>query len=272
MECAPAKWGARPDMTIVHIDNAPADVNKRYQPAVEVVGDISESLYEILRCARRTEEPEFALALRKTMEAEHAAMAADDSCPMKPARILADVRSVMGREDILVSDVGAHKMWIARHYDCYEPNTCLISNGFASMGFSIPGAFAAKLLNPDKKVLAVCGDGGFMMNSQELETAVREKVPFVTLIWEDSSYGLIKWKEQEQFNGEDCYVDFTNPDFKMLAEAMHCKGYRVEKAENLISTLEEAFQQSVPSVIVVPVDYSENMKLSAHLKEVCQKE
>ena len=105
---------------------------------------------------------------------------------------------------------------------------------FGTMGFSIPGAFAAKLLNPDKKVLAVCGDGGFMMNSQELETAVREKVPFVTLIWEDSSYGLIKWKEQEQLHGEDCYVDFTNPDFKMLAEAMHCKGYRVEKAEDLI--------------------------------------
>ena len=270
VECAPAKWGARPDMTILHIDTAPADVNKRYQPAVEVVGDISESIYEILRCARRDSEPEFALKLRETMVAEHAAMAADDSCPMKPARILADVRKVMGRDDILVSDVGAHKMWIARHYDCYAPNTCLISNGFASMGFSIPGAFAAKLLNPDKKVLAVCGDGGFMMNSQELETAVREKVPFVTLIWEDASYGLIKWKEQEQFNGEHCYVDFTNPDFKLLAEAMHCKGYRVEKAADLIPTLEEVFRQTVPSVIVVPVDYSENMKLSAHLKEVYQ--
>ncbi len=270
VECAPAKWGARPDMTIVHIDTAPTDVNKLYQPAIEVVGNISESIYEILRCARRTQEPEFALALRKTMEAEHKAMADDDSCPMKPARILADVRKVMGRNDILVSDVGAHKMWIARHYDCYEPNTCLISNGFASMGFSIPGAFAAKLLNPDKKVLAVCGDGGFMMNSQELETAVREKVPFVTLIWEDTSYGLIKWKEQEQFNGEHCFVDFTNPDFKMLAEAMHCKGYRVEKAADLIPTLEDAFRQTVPSVITVPVDYGENMKLSAHLKEIYQ--
>ena len=268
VECAPAKWGARENMTIVHIDSAPADVNKRYQPAVEVVGDISESLYEILRCARRTGEPEFALALRQTMVAEHEAMAADDSCPMKPARILADVRKVMGRDDIVVSDVGAHKMWIARHYDCYEPNTCLISNGFASMGFSIPGAFAAKLLYPEKKVLAVCGDGGFMMNSQELETAVREHVPFVTLIWEDSSYGLIKWKEQEQFGGEHCYVDFSNPDFKLLAEAMRCKGYRVEKAEELIPTLEEAFKQDVPSVIVVPVDYSENMKLTEHLKQV----
>ena len=268
VECAPAKWGARENMTIVHIDSAPADVNKRYQPAVEVVGDISESLYEILRCAHRTGEPEFALALRQTMVAEHEAMAADNSCPMKPARILADVRKVMGRDDIVVSDVGAHKMWIARHYDCYEPNTCLISNGFASMGFSIPGAFAAKLLYPEKKVLAVCGDGGFMMNSQELETAVREHVPFVTLIWEDSSYGLIKWKEQEQFGGEHCYVDFSNPDFKLLAEAMHCKGYRVEKAEELIPTMEEAFKQDVPSVIVVPVDYSENMKLTEHLKQV----
>ena len=268
VECAPAKWGARENMTIVRIDSAPADVNKRYQPAVEVVGDISESLYEILRCARRTGEPEFALALRQTMVAEHEAMAADDSCPMKPARILADVRKVMGRDDIVVSDVGTHKMWIARHYDCYEPNTCLISNGFASMGFSIPGAFAAKLLYPEKKVLAVCGDGGFMMNSQELETAVREHVPFVTLIWEDSSYGLIKWKEQEQFGGEHCYVDFSNPDFKLLAEAMRCKGYRVEKAEELIPTLEEAFKQDVPSVIVVPVDYSENMKLTEHLKQV----
>ena len=271
VECAPAKWGARPDMAILHIDSAPADVNKRYQPAVEVVGDISESIYEILRCTRRDSEPEFALRLREMMVAEHTAMADDDSCSMKPARILSDVRKVMGRDDILVSDVGAHKMWVARHYDCYEPNTCLISNGFASMGFSIPGAFAAKLLNPDKKVLAVCGDGGFMMNSQELETAVREKVPFVTLIWEDSSYGLIKWKEQEQFSGEHCYVDFSNPDFKLLAEAMHCKGYRVEKAADLIPTLEEAFRQTVPSVIVVPVDYSENMKLSAHLKEVYTK-
>lgn len=267
VECAPAKWDARPDMYIVHIDTMPADVNKRYQPAVEVVGDITESIYEILRTAHRTGQPERALALRREMEAEQRAMAADDACPMKPARILADVRRVMGREDILVSDVGAHKMWIARHYNCYEPNTCLISNGFASMGFAVPGAFAAKLLHPEKKVLAVCGDGGFMMNSQELETAVREQVPFVTLIWEDSHYGLIKWKEEEQFGGDSCYVHFSNPDFKALAEAMHCKGYRVERAGALVPTLEEAFRQEVPSVITVPVDYSENMKLTQRLAQ-----
>ena len=135
------------------------------------------------------------------------------------------------------------------------------------MGFSVPGAICAKMLYPERRVLAICGDGGFMMNNQELETAVREKVPFVTLIWEDEAYGLIKWKEQEQF-GDSCYVDFTNPDFKMMAESMHCKGYEVHSAQELIPTLEEAFAQKVPAVVVVKVDYSENMKLSAHLKEI----
>lgn len=268
VECAPSKWDARPDMTIIHIDTQSADVNRDYQPAVEVVGEISESIYEILRMVRRSSIPKEMLAIRQQMETEQLEMAADDSFPMKPARILSDIRKVMGRQDILVSDVGAHKMWIARHYNCYEPNTCLISNGFASMGFAVPGAFAAKMLNMDARVLAVSGDGGFMMNSQELETAVREKIPFVTLIWEDCHYGLIKWKEEEQFGGESCYVDFSNPDFRALAEAMHCKGYRVEKAEDLIPMLEDAFSQPIPSVITVQVDYSENMKLSEKLLQL----
>ena len=268
VECAPSKWDARPDMTVIHIDTQSADVNRDYQPAVEVVGEISESIYEILRMVRRSSIPKEMLAIRQQMETEQLEMAADDSFPMKPARILSDIRKVMGRQDILVSDVGAHKMWIARHYNCYEPNTCLISNGFASMGFAVPGAFAAKMLNMDARVLAVSGDGGFMMNSQELETAVREKIPFVTLIWEDCHYGLIKWKEEEQFGGESCYVDFSNPDFRALAEAMHCKGYRVEKAEDLIPMLEDAFSQPIPSVITVQVDYSENMKLSEKLLQL----
>ena len=265
VECAPSKWDSRPDMTIIHIDTQSADVNRDYQPTVEVVGEISESIYEILRIARSRPIPREMLVIRQQMEQEHLAMAADESFPMKPARILSDIRSVLGKEDILVSDVGAHKMWIARHYNCYEPNTCLISNGFASMGFAVPGAFAAKMLNMDKRVLAVTGDGGFLMNSQELETAVRENIPFVTLIWEDSHYGLIKWKQEEQYQGDSCYVSFSNPDFKALAEAMHCKGYRVQSAQELIPTLEDAFRQSIPSVITVEVDYSENMKLSEHL-------
>ena len=265
VECAPQKWESREDMTLIHIAATAADVNKLYQPEVEVIGEVNDSLYQILRIAHRSEEPEAAFAIRRRIERNHAEMEASEHFPMKPARILRDVRSVMGREDILVSDVGAHKMWIARHYDCYEPNTCIISNGFASMGIAIPGAFAAKLLNPEKRVLAVTGDGGFMMNMQELETAVREGVAFVTLIWKDNSYGLIKWKQQEQF-GDDCYVDFTNPDFKLLAEAMHCKGYRVSSASELIPILEEAFSQTVPSVVELDVDYSENIKLSELLQ------
>lgn len=267
VECAPSKWNTHPDTPIVHIAAEPADVNGHYQPTVELIGDISDSLKKILEITSRSEEPTFALQLRAQIVREEQEMADDDSYPMKPARILADVRKVMGRQDIVLSDVGAHKMWIARHYHCYEPNTCLISNGFASMGFSVPGAVSAKMLYPERRVLAICGDGGFMMNSQELETAVREKLPFVTLIWEDEAYGLIKWKEQEQF-GDSCYVDFSNPDFKKLAEAMHCKGYEVHSASELIPTLETAFAQDVPSVVVVKVDYSENMKLSQHLKEL----
>ena len=193
----------------------------------------------------------------------------DTSFPVKPQKILADVRKALGPDDILVSDVGAHKMWIARHYHCYRPNTCIISNGFASMGIAIPGAIAAKYLYPHKRILAVTGDGGFMMNCQELETAYRENIPVVTLIFHDDSYGLIKWKQMDQYGRSSC-VDFTNPDFVKLAEAMHCVGYRIEKAEDLLPTLEKAFSQTVPVIIDCPVDYSENVKLTEHLKELSE--
>ena len=269
VECAPKKWHTHDDMKIINISGLPADVNQQYEPDVEVVGDLSDSIYQILRTARRDDkpEPEAMLAVGKRLHAELEEQGQDMSFPMKPGKIIYDMRKVMGKSDILVSDVGAHKIWIGREYPCYEPKTCLISNGFASMGFAVPGAFAAKLLNPEKRVLAVSGDGGFMMNSQELETAVREGVPFVTLIWEDAHYGLIKWKEEEQF-GDVFGVEFTNPDFCALAEAMHCHGYRVESTEDFIPTLERAFANTdAPSVVVVPVDYSANMELTETLRE-----
>lgn len=135
------------------------------------------------------------------------------------------------------------------------------------MGIAVPGAIAAKLLNPDKKILAVTGDGGFMMNSQELETACREHIPFVTLIFTDGNYGLIKWKQEERY-GESFAIGFTNPDFVKYAESMHLKGYRIERTEDLIPTLNEAFEQDVPCIIECPVDYSENMELSERLKNL----
>ena len=269
VECAPKKWHTHDDMKIINISGLPADVNQQYEPDVEVEGDLSDSIYQILRTARRDDkpEPEAMLAVGARLHAELEEQGQDMSFPMKPGKIIYDMRKVMGKSDILVSDVGAHKIWIGREYPCYEPKTCLISNGFASMGFAVPGAFAAKLLNPEKRVLAVSGDGGFMMNSQELETAVREGVPFVTLIWEDAHYGLIKWKEEEQF-GDVFGVEFTNPDFCALAEAMHCHGYRVESTEDFIPTLERAFANTdAPSVVVVPVDYSANMELTETLRE-----
>lgn len=269
VEYAPGKWNSGGDHAIIHIDSRPAHINMLYQPDVEVVGDISYSLQQIaLRCSR-TAEPEKALMLREMMDAEAAAFADSEAFPLKPQRILQDVRKVMGPDDILISDVGAHKMWISRHYDCYRPNTCIISNGFATMGLAVPGALAAKLINPDRKVLAVTGDGGFLMNCQELETAGREKTPFVTLIFNDSSYGLIKWKQLDRF-GESSCVDFTNPDFVLFAESMGAKGYRIGSADNLIPTLEEAFRQDVPAIIDCPVDYSENIMLSKRLKTLAE--
>lgn len=269
VEYAPQKWNPNMGKTIIHIDLSPAHINQCYQAEVEVVGDISDSLDRIAGRCSRSSEPERALKIRDLMVNEHAKYDEDLSFPPKPQKILHDVRTVLGPEDILISDVGAHKMWIARHYNCYRPGTCIISNGFASMGIAVPGAIAAKLLNPEKKVLAITGDGGFMMNNQEMETAFREGLPIVVLIFHDDSYGLIKWKQMDQYGHSGC-VDFTNPDFVKLAEAMHGIGYRIEKTEDIIPTLEKAFTQTVPVIIDCPVDYRENVKLTAHLKSLAK--
>ena len=167
----------------------------------------------------------------------------------------------MGPEDIVISDVGAHKMWMARHYHGDRPNTCIISNGFAAMGIAMPGALAAKLTFPDRKVVAVTGDGGFMMNCQELETALRSGTPFVTLIFNDGGYGLIEWKQQNHF-GNSAFVHFTNPDFVKFAESMGLKGYRVTSTADLIPILKTALAQDVPTVIDCPVDYGENLRFT----------
>jgi acetolactate synthase-1/2/3 large subunit len=267
VEFAPTSWNDMGDKRIVHIGRQPAHTNKCYQCTVEVVGDMAESLFSILRRTTRTAEPEYALKIKEMFLDEQRCCEADGSFPMKPQRILRDVRKILSEDDILISDVGAHKMWIGRLYSCYRPNTCMISNGFASMGIGIPGAVAAKLLYSEKRILTVTGDGGFMMNSQELETAVRLGLNFVVLIFHDSAYGLIKWKQMDQY-GENHHVTFTNPDFVRLAEAMHCKGYRVSSADDLIPILENAFLQKVPAIIDCAVDYGENVKLTKHLQKI----
>ncbi|WP_287130000.1 acetolactate synthase large subunit [Candidatus Cyanaurora vandensis] len=268
IEYGPKKWNPTGTTAIVHIDMTAAEIDSSYIPAVEVVGDIADSLEEILNRTDREGLPTpHALSLRSAIQADYVQYSQDQEFPVKPQKIIYDLRQVMGAEDIVISDVGAHKMWMARHYHCSHPNTCLISNGFAAMGIAIPGAVAAKLVYPERKVVAVTGDGGFMMNCQELETAVRVGTPFVTLIFNDGGYGLIEWKQQIHF-GRTAYSRFGNPDFVKLAESMGLKGYRVERTEDLLPILQEALAQSVPTVIDCPVDYRENMRFTLRVEEL----
>lgn len=262
IEYSPKKWNPDGKLPIIHIGMTPAEIDSSYAPVVEVVGDITDSLIDILKRADRQNKPTPVTAALKTeIRADYETYANDTGFPIKPQKLIYDLRQVMGPEDIAICDVGAHKMWMARHYHSDCPNTCIISNGFAAMGIAIPGAIAAKLVHPDKRIVAVTGDGGFMMNCQELETALRVGTPFVTLIFNDGGYGLIEWKQLNYF-GTSSFIKFGNPDFVKFAESMGLKGYRVESTQDLIPTLEEAFRQEVPTVIDVPVDYGENLRLS----------
>lgn len=264
IEFSPKKWNPDSQIPIIHIGASPAEIDSSYIPTVEVIGDISDSLNEILKVADRHGKPKpYAMSLRENIRANYEEYANDDGFPIKPQKLIYDLRQIMGPEDIVISDVGAHKMWIARHYHCHSPNTCIISNGFAAMGIAIPGALAAKLVHPNRKVMAVTGDGGFMMNCQELETALRVGTPFVTLIFNDGGYGLIEWKQENHFGkGHSSFVHFTNPDFVKFAESMGLKGYRVETATDLIPIIKEALNQDVPAVIDCPIDYRENARFT----------
>ncbi|HEY2986690.1 MAG TPA: acetolactate synthase large subunit [Candidatus Binatia bacterium] len=267
VEYAPERWNPRRDKRIVHVDPSPAEVDDSYQVAVGVQGAIAESLARIAaRGSARGDSGATAGAgaLKDIIQKEFRAEAEGDSFPLKPQRVVHALRQALGDNDILVSDVGAHKLWLARMYPCAAPNTCIISNGFASMGIALPGAIGAKLLYPDRRVLAAAGDGGFLMTVQELETAVRAGINFVALIFEDSSYGVIKWKQLKRY-GRPAFVDFGNPDFVALAESFGCRGYRVGAAAELAPMLEEALRQPVPAVVACPVDYGENLRLTEKL-------
>ena len=202
--------------------------------------------------------------MRRAICEDRAAFAHDTGFPVKPQKIVWDLREVLAPDDIAISDVGAHKMWMARMYRAERPNTCIISNGFASMGIAVPGAVAAKLAFPDRKVVAVTGDAGFLMNSQEIETALRMKTPFVILIWNDSEYGLITWHQLRHF-GRPSHVAFRNPDFVKYAESFGATGYRVERAQDLVPTLRKALADDTVAIVDCPVDYRENMILTERL-------
>ena len=264
VEYAPERWNPDRDKKIIHVDQLPAEVDEHYIVSVGVLGDIALSLQRIGDRAQASESDGYAGGLRRIILHERDEFRADPSFPMKPQRVLHDLRAVLGPDDIVVSDVGAHKMWIARFFPCYRPNTCIISNGFASMGIGLPGAIAAKLLYPDRNVVTVTGDGGFLMNSQELETAVREAVAFVTLIFHDDSYSLIGMKQQRKF-GRTSHIRFGNPDFVRYAESFGAAGYRVAAADELLPILRDAFACGRPAVVDCAVDYTENLRMMEQL-------
>jgi acetolactate synthase-1/2/3 large subunit len=277
VEYSPAAWNKTAGKKIVHIDFTGAEVDDAYPITVEIVADIADALWQMneefnRRFSARRQLPLHKISrwskLRGKILDDFAAEKDDQSFPMKPQRILWDVREVMGPSDILLSDVGAHKMWISRYYQCDKPNTCLISNGFCSMGFALPGSIGAKLAHPDRRVLSINGDAGFLMNFQDLETAARLKLNIVAMVWCDGEYGLIKWKQQNQFSGRHFDLKFNNPDFELLAKSFGIWGKTLKKPADLKPALAQAFRQPGPAIIAVPVDYAENQKLTRRLGEL----
>ena len=271
VEYAPEFWHSA-GKQIVHIDFEPAEIDREYPVAVDIASDVADGLWQINEELNRRFEGSLPLfdigerkAVRQAIAEDLGAETEDQGFPVKPQRIISELRKVMGPEDILLSDVGAHKMWVARYYQCYAPNTCLISNGFCSMGFALPGAIGAKIALPDQRILAVCGDAGFLMNVQDLETAVRHKLNFVCVVWIDGEYGLIKWKQQNQFGGRHSDLAFDNPDFELLARAFGMWGRTIKSLDELAPALEEGFAQPGPALVAVPVDYRENVKLTERL-------
>jgi len=263
VEYHPYLWHPSRDRRIIHIDHSPAETDGHYPVAVGVVGDIKHSLDRIAGLTT-PHQGAHVRPLRERLVEEMAQHRDDLDFPVKPQKIIWDLRTALDLEDIVVCDVGAHKMWMARMFRCEQPNTCIISNGFASMGIAVPGAIAAKLVYPQRHVVAVTGDAGFMMNSQEIETAIRCKLPIVILIWNDSSYGLIEWKQMNQFQ-RISNVRFNNPDFVAYAESFGARGYRVERTADLPAILKEALANDTVSIIDCPVDYRENIKLTDQL-------
>jgi len=265
VEYHPYLWHKTRDRKIIHIDTRPAEVDASYIVAAGIVGDISESLKELAGEAHPHHGNDFE-RLHQVIMDELNEGDGQDAFPVKPQRIIRDLRAALKQEDIAVVDVGAHKMWMARMYPAEKPNTCIISNGFASMGIAVPGAIAAAYALPDRKAVAVTGDAGFLMNSQEIETAMRHKLPVVILIWTDSAYGLIEWKQQVQFK-RTSNIKFNNPDFITYAESFGAKGYRIEKTADLLPTLKKALADNTVSIIDCPVDYTENLRLTEKLGE-----
>ncbi len=247
---------------VIHVNYKSAQVDQVYFPQVEVVGDLARS---IRRLGEKLAGPvafddAYFCKVQGEIEAHITELADDGRYPVIPQRVVADTRKVMGDHDIIALDNGIYKIWYARNYKAYQPNTVLLDNALATMGAGLPSAMMAAMLYPDRRVMAIVGDGGFMMNSQELETAVRLGLNLVVLVLDDSSYGMIRWK-QAHVGFDDYGLEFNNPDFVKYAESYGASGHRIERTEDLVPTLEAAFTSGGVHLVDVPVDYSENKRV-----------
>ena len=273
VEYSPKNWNGSNLKKIIHIDSTSAEVDNYYNPDIEISGDLNLTINLLMNSVKRYQneiqinsinKQEITLAkarfrkIKKEVDWRVEQFMDDESYPIKPEKLIHDVRSVLSSEDILISDVGAHNLWIAKIFKTYSPNTCIISNGFCSMGFALPGAIGAQLACPSRKVVAMCGDGGFLMNVQELETAVRLQLPIIVVVWCDSDLGVISTKQRLEF-GRNVFTNFNNPDFVKLAESFGAKGYRVTSTDEFSYVLREATKSlHIPVVIAIDIDADRN--------------
>jgi acetolactate synthase-1/2/3 large subunit len=257
VEWAPVLWNPRRDKTVVHVDSTAAELDGHYQPSIEVIGELDESLAGLADVVRPRAERSSGGGARTTSTR-------DEGGPLQPRAVVADLREALGPDDIVVSDVGAHKVWLARLFPTERPNTVVISNGLASMGIALPGAIAAKLVHPERKVVAFSGDGGFLMNVQELETAKRLATAIVVVVLVDDRLGVIEVNEKREF-GRAFATEFGNPDFVQLGRAFGIAGYAVENARDLLPTLRRALDLGGPALIAVPWDHRANEHIASPL-------
>jgi acetolactate synthase I/II/III large subunit len=264
VEHSPSLWNPKRDRRIICIDSVPAETDEHFIPAVELIGHPNATLTRLAQECREVASQGGSQRLREAVIGRLEVAGDDDAFPIRPPRALLEIRRLLAHQDILVSDVGLHKLWIGRLWPAHEPNTVLIANGLAGMGFAVPAAIAAKLVHPTRHVVAVSGDGGFLMNVQELETARRLGTAFVNVVWENRQYGSIVWKQDKRF-GRHFGTDFDNPDFVGLAESFGLPAWRCDSVADYRQRLAQALALDLPSLIVVPVDYSPDVAISEEL-------
>jgi acetolactate synthase-1/2/3 large subunit len=255
-EYPPYLWNGKLDKKIINIDFVESVPDRYFNPTVKIIGDVTSSIRELTSSIQGKREFPFFEKTRYFIEEKINVILPKKYTPL-PQSVVQNVRKVIGREDIITLDNGIYKLWFSRLYKTYAPNTVLLDNALAAMGGALSAGITAKLLHPERRVLAICGDGGVMINCQELETATRYGIPVVVLVLNDNAFGFIKW-EQKNMHFENFGLDYGNPDFALFAESFGAAGFKVREGDNLAEILEKSFSLNKVTVIECPIDYSAN--------------